>query len=75
MDNISPTFIQSPIENNYRKIKLYDVNLVTNTELHHEVLFQLSFHELYMEILNKYSTWFSMEYNEKVRIHICDYAI
>ena len=68
-----PHVIQSPIANDYSKVKLAYGNGGANTELSHKLILQVSVCELHIYMLKKYSTRFSMAYDEKVlvRIIIC----
>ena len=43
--------IQYPIANVYITVKFDDENEGVNTELHHEVLLQVDFHELHIDML------------------------
>ena len=57
--------IQSPIENDYIKVKLDDANGGTKNGKHQKVILSVSIHKLNIDILNKYSTMFNMAYNKK----------
>ena len=55
-----PHFIQSPIQNDYNKVKFDDVNEVLNTEFHHKLIFQVSICKLHINMLKKDTTAFYM---------------
>ena len=64
--------IQYPISNNFIRVKLDNGNEVTKMELCQKILLKISFHELHMDILKKYSSGFSMTYDWKGLVHISD---
>ena len=64
-----------PIANDLIQVNLVDVKRGTNTEVLQKVLLQVYAHELHTEMLNKYSTGFSMVYDEKVLVWISDFDI
>ena len=67
--------IQYPIVNYYITIKFDDGNGGVKTEPNQKVIFQVSFHELNIDMLKIYATRFSMVYNEKGLICIIDFAL
>ena len=67
--------IQSTITNDCIKVNLDDGNVGKNSEICQRVIFQVSVRELRIDILNKYSTCFPMEYKKKEIVHMSDYDI
>ena len=57
-----PHVIISTIKNDYITVKFDDGNRVVKTELRHKTLFQVSVHELHINMQKK-ATDFSMEYD------------
>ena len=67
--------VQSPISNYYIKVKLDDRNGEEKNELHQKVFLLISVSELHIYMINKDSTGFPMEYDEKGLVWISDYDI
>ena len=67
-----PLVVNYPLSRKFNKIKLYDINRGTNTELLHKVLLQVSLHKLHLDVLKKYSTGFFMAYDEKEFFGVSD---
>ena len=63
--------IQSPIVNDYIKVKFDDRNGGVNNELCQKVFIQLSVHELQIYMLKQYATGFSIAYDKKLLVKIC----
>ena len=70
-----PRVIQYLIVNYYIAVNFDDGNIGAKNELRQKVLLQVSVRELHIEILKKYATGFSMEYDAKRLVHISDYAL
>ena len=60
-----PHFIQSPIKNDYIKVKFDDVNGGVNTEFRHKVIIQVYICELRIDMIKEDTTGFYMAYDEK----------
>ena len=66
-----PCVIQSPIENDYIKIKLDGGNGWVKNKLHKKFLLQVSVHELHI-YMQKICYWFFMAYDRKGLVCISD---
>ena len=58
--------IHYPISNYYMKVKLYYVNGVAKTEICQTVILQVSICEINIDIINKDTNGFSMEYYDNL---------